>query len=161
LLGNGSWAAPALAFASDDDTGIAWAASGVIDFVTNGSLAMRFTSSSLQFGNMYITAASRFYNFAGTLPLRLGTDITTSHGLSLNDVATGGSFEVDGSTYLDGEVYGIVEADLTAGACTAKRLVVDTGGANRENCRCNSAGTAYDCCTINAAPTCSTNGPVD
>jgi hypothetical protein len=139
---------------------MAWAASGVMDFVSNGALAVRFSSASIQLG-VTNYGNGRAYSFGGTTPLRLGTDITTTHGLGLNDVATGGSFEVDGSTWLDGEVYAMVEADLTAGACTAKRLVVDTGGASREFCRCNSAGSAYDCCTIAAPSTCSVNGPVD
>lgn len=49
-----------------------------------------------------------------------------------------------------------LEADLTAGACTAGTWKVDTGGATRELCRCNDAGTAYDCWSATT-----TNGPTD
>jgi hypothetical protein len=44
-----------------------------------------------------------------------------------------------------------IEADLTAGACTAGEVRWDTGGATRELCRCNDAGTAYDCISVTTA----------
>lgn len=49
-----------------------------------------------------------------------------------------------------------LEANLTAGACTAGTWKVDNGGATRELCRCNDGGTAYDCISVTAA-----NGPTD
>jgi hypothetical protein len=47
-------------------------------------------------------------------------------------------------------------ADLAAGACTANTIRLDTGGATRELCICNTGGTAYDCWSVTAA-----NGPSD
>jgi hypothetical protein len=49
-----------------------------------------------------------------------------------------------------------LEADLAAGACTAGTWKVDTGGAARELCRCNDAGTNYDCISVTTAA-----GPTD
>jgi hypothetical protein len=48
-----------------------------------------------------------------------------------------------------------LEANLTAGACTAGTWKVDNN-ATRELCRCNDAGTAYDCISVTQA-----NGPTD
>lgn len=55
-----------------------------------------------------------------------------------------------------GLVTSVLEADLTAGACTAGTWKVDTGGATRELCRCNDGGTAYDCISVTT-----TNGPTN
>jgi hypothetical protein len=72
------------------------------------------------------------------------------------------ALKVSGKVWADDGLAVIgIEGDLTAGACTAGDLKVDTGGASREFCRCNSAATAYDCCTIASPSVCSTNGPVD
>lgn len=48
------------------------------------------------------------------------------------------------------------EENLVAGACTAATWHVDSGGATRELCRCNDAGTAYDCISVTTAA-----GPTD
>jgi hypothetical protein len=48
-----------------------------------------------------------------------------------------------------------LEADLVAGACTAGTWKVDNAG-TRELCRCNDAGSAYDCISVTTA-----NGPTD
>ena len=49
----------------------------------------------------------------------------------------------------------VLEANLTAGACTAGEWKVDNT-TTRELCRCNDAGTAYDCISVTNA-----NGPTD
>jgi hypothetical protein len=49
-----------------------------------------------------------------------------------------------------------LNADLTAGACTAGTLKRDTGGATAEMCRCNDGGTAWECWSLTT-----TNGPTD
>ena len=48
-----------------------------------------------------------------------------------------------------------LEANLTAGACTAGTWKVDNT-TTRELCRCNDAGSAYDCISVTT-----TNGPTD
>lgn len=48
-----------------------------------------------------------------------------------------------------------LEANLTAGACTAGTWKVDNA-TTRELCRCNDGGTAYDCWSATTA-----NGPSD
>ncbi len=49
-----------------------------------------------------------------------------------------------------------LEADLAAGACTAGTWKVDNAGGTRELCRCNDAGSAYDCISVTTA-----NGPTN
>ncbi len=48
-----------------------------------------------------------------------------------------------------------LEADLTAGSCTAGTWKVDNNS-TRELCRCNDGGTAYDCISVTTA-----NGPTN
>ena len=54
-----------------------------------------------------------------------------------------------------GFVTKVLEANLTAGACTAGTWKVDNT-TTRELCRCNDAGSAYDCISVTT-----TNGPTD
>ena len=58
-------------------------------------------------------------------------------------------------TFVGGLITPVLEADLTAGACTAGTWRVDNQ-TTRELCRCNDAGTAYDCISVTT-----TNGPTD
>lgn len=61
-----------------------------------------------------------------------------------------------GVTRLDGGlVTPALEANLTAGACTPGKWEVDNT-TTRELCRCNDAGTAYDCISVTTA-----TGPTD
>lgn len=96
-----------------------------------------------------------------------GISVNSSDGTRVLAVTPSGIFtngqfiSSNGGPGIFGELRAQIEEDLTAGPCTATKMAVDIGGANRENCRCNSAGTGYDCCTINAVPTCTTNGPID
>lgn len=66
------------------------------------------------------------------------------------DVAITGTLTVSA-----GLVTSVLEANLTAGACTAGTWKVDNN-ATRELCRCNDAGSAYDCVSATTA-----NGPTD
>jgi hypothetical protein len=159
LLNGFSFQHPAVASLRDPTTGLGLYANYVC-LISAGAPTLCGVAGHLQLSNYLDTLTYEIRSSTSYTRIGGGTG-TTTHSLGTGDLLVRQALEVDGSTFLDGEVYGIIEADLTAGACTAKRLVIDTGGANRENCRCNSAGTAYDCCTINAAPTCSTNGPVD
>lgn len=58
-------------------------------------------------------------------------------------------------TFVGGLITPVLEADLTAGACTAGTWKVDNQ-TTRELCRCNDAGTAYDCISVTT-----TNGPTN
>jgi hypothetical protein len=59
------------------------------------------------------------------------------------------------ATFVGGLITPVLEADLTAGACTAGTWKVDNQ-TTRELCRCNDAGTAYDCISVTTAA-----GPTD
>jgi hypothetical protein len=160
LMTDGMTATPSFSFAGDPDTGFYRTTSGSWVFVYGSASRVTIGNTVVQISNVPLNVVSqRIYDSGGAL--QIGSTAATSHGLATGSVIDGSALEIDGATWMDGEVYGQVEADLTAGACTAKRMVVDTGGASREFCRCNSGGTAYDCCTIAAASACSTNGPVD
>lgn len=87
-------------------------------------------------------------------------DIGSAGATSLMRFSTldaGGSVTVTGAmTVTAGLVTTALEADLVAGACTAGTWKVDNGGGTRELCRCNDAGSAYDCISVTTA-----NGPTD
>lgn len=54
------------------------------------------------------------------------------------------------------ETMRLEELDLAVGACTAHDFKEDSGGATIEWCRCNAAGTAWNCVSVTTA-----NGPAD
>lgn len=67
---------------------------------------------------------------------------------------TGGTV-TGATTFSGGLIASGLEANLTAGACTAGTFKVDNT-TTREWCRCNDAGSAYDCISVTI-----TNGPTD
>lgn len=114
--------------------------------------------------NMRTTSGYIWYTKDGDQDFFLGT---RAQGIQLDANSTDGVLsvldELDGDATIS--VAGLVsetltvsaiEEDLTAGACTAGRVALDNGGATRELCRCNDAGTAYDCWDVTT-----TNGPKD
>ena len=150
---------PAIASASDPDTGFRWSDTNALWVYGGGGV--RFTFANPNVSNVALDmGTNRVYSTSG--PLYLGTTGATSHTLATGSALVGAALEVDGKVYADAGLAVIgIEADLTAGACTAGDFKVDIGGASREFCRCNSAGTAYDCLTIANPSVGSTNGPVD
>lgn len=76
--------------------------------------------------------------------------VLSSDAGNINLVPAGGTVAITG-----GLVTTLLEENLTAGACTAGTWKVDNT-TTRELCRCNDAGTAYDCISVTNA-----NGPTD
>lgn len=110
-----------------------------------GAGALTFTSS-----NASILLAD---NDASALDI--GSTGATSL-VRLSTLDAGGSVAVTGALSVSaGLVTPALEANLVAGACTAGTWKVDNTG-TRELCRCNDAGSAYDCISVTTA-----NGPTD
>lgn len=176
---------PAIVIGDDDDgsspPGIYSPAADRIVLRGNGNSALEVGAGGamLNYSSTYLAVVAgairinnaNVINLSG--PLKIGGSATTSHSASTGSVivgedAGGISLEVDGISYFDDriEIAGesksttlittTLESDLSPGACTAGTWGVDTGGATRELCRCNDAGTAYDCISVTTA-----NGPTD
>lgn len=160
ILGEYGFVGPTLQLSADaGKSGISSTANGsYLYFWVSNTIPLYFSSTLIRIQNSdlrFETTGARIYN--NVEPMSVGANLTTSHSLGTNDFGTGGSLEVDGILYADGGfVSAPLESDLTAGACTAGTWVVDNGGATRELCRCNDAGTAYDCISVTT-----TNGPTD
>jgi hypothetical protein len=141
-------------FRNDPDTGFRSPVSNYWYVVAGGQVVQAWSTTGTTLTKNLDTLNNRIYS--SNSYVNLGPAVTNAHGLTTTLVGTGGSFVVNGDLYNDGAVYAGREADLSAGACTPKDIVVDTGGATRELCRCNDAGTAYDCISVTT-----TNGPTD
>lgn len=106
-LPDGSAAAPALYFTSDDDgsgTGFYRSGANTIAATLNGSSRLLMNTNLLTWGGpsgiTVSAAAAVITNSVG--PLDLGTGATTGHALGSGDVLVGGKLEVDGTSYFDG-----------------------------------------------------------
>lgn len=81
------------------------------DIVTVDDIIFQGTNSLLDLQGGRITS--------GTGALRLGTDATTDHGLTTDDVLVGGKLEVNNNAFIDGtltisgQAYSIIQATLT------------------------------------------------
>lgn len=112
------------------------------------AITLSDTASSIVLNDNDTTAL--LVGASGTLNVLTVDTANGAEGLSVAGYAT-----VTGTATSAGLVSTTLEANLTAGACTAGTWKVDNTG-TRELCRCNDAGSAYDCISVTTA-----NGPTD
>ncbi len=115
-----------------------------MNFRTSGFTAMTSLDGNNTDGKLTVTnaAISSGFTLDGTADGVL--NVQARDGSTAGTVKSGSLT----ATALDG--------DLAVGSCTAGSVRRDTGGATREFCICNQAGTAYDCASFTTA-----NGPTD
>lgn len=129
-------------------------ASVKLDILSTGSTTHILTTGD----NTVSTTLYRANRTTGTASATIVTDGANNAVMTLYDageVADVVLSTVGVSTIANGFATPAIEANLVVGACTAGQWRVDNT-VTRELCRCNDAGTAYDCINVTTA-----NGPTD
>ena len=123
LLPDGSAAAPAMAFASDTDTGVFLGAAGRIYMSAAGTTRYQVWSTKTVHNVPADLNGQRVYDATG--PLQLGTVGTTSRALVTGAVLSGGAHEIDGMLWADG---GITTSVITSAGSDLKLIDDGTKG---------------------------------
>jgi len=156
LVGPGDGAFPAIATPADKDSGFYWFQDGYWYYSGNGSPSVYFYSGGMGMGTnktlgLYGTGTgARLINLSA-VPTAIGTYPTNLHGLGSGSAGTGGSFIVNGDSYLDGllSLSGIMR-DVGA-TCAAGDVAIDTGGGTVEFCYCRATDT-WGCVPLTSGP---------
>jgi hypothetical protein len=146
-LASGTVSVPTLAFTADADgtgTGFYRAGGNSIGVAANGVQAFSFDAGGLNVSNGYFIYADGSGN-AATPGIAFQGDGNTGVDNSAADtisVIGGGAIGLQANAS-GVNLLNILQADLTAGSCTANQIRLDTGGATAELCYCQATNTWY------------------